>query len=168
MPAARSGEDWRRWAPWIVFGLVLFGLCLGWLLLPLREWMDGLQHWLLGLRARGVVIFAAILIVMTFFVAPQAPVFTPGLGAFMVLPSKREQDLRRDSSDVKPVERHETCGDCRSVRNRKAPNGGKCENQAAIPTGSRSEAGSNPGPHWEPSPFMAGSMSVPEVCIASR
>ena len=73
MPAARSGEDWRRWAPWIVFGLVLCGLCLGWLLLPLREWMDGLQHWLLGLGARGVVIFAAILIVMTFLPAPDWP-----------------------------------------------------------------------------------------------
>lgn len=73
LPVARSGEDWRRWAPWIVFGLVLVGLCLGWLLLPLREWMDGLQHWLLGLGARGVVIFAAILIVMTFLPAPDWP-----------------------------------------------------------------------------------------------
>jgi len=70
---AGSGEDWRRWAAWIVFGLALLGLCLGWLLLPLRQWMDGLQHWLLGRGAWGVVIFAAILIVMTFLPAPDWP-----------------------------------------------------------------------------------------------
>jgi uncharacterized membrane protein YdjX (TVP38/TMEM64 family) len=79
--------DWRRWAPWIAFGLVLLGLCLGWLLLPLRAWMDGLQHWLLGLGAGGVVIFAAILIFMTFLPAPDWPLpitagYVYGLWAF--------------------------------------------------------------------------------------
>jgi uncharacterized membrane protein YdjX (TVP38/TMEM64 family) len=66
-------ENLRRWGPWIVFGLVLLALCLGWLLLPLREWMDALQNWLRGRGASGVVIFAAILIVMTFLPAPDWP-----------------------------------------------------------------------------------------------
>ena len=69
----QTAEDWRRWAPWIAFGLVLLALCLGWLLLPLRAWMDGLQHWLLGLGVGGVVIFIAILIFMTFLPAPDWP-----------------------------------------------------------------------------------------------
>ena len=73
LPAAKSVEDWRRWAPWVVFGVVLLALCLGWLLLPLRAWMDALQHWLLGLGAGGVAIFAAILIFMTFLPAPDWP-----------------------------------------------------------------------------------------------
>ena len=72
--AHRHGsDDWRHWVPWIVFALVLLGLCLGWLLLPLREWMDALQKWLLGLGAAGVVIFAAMLVFMTFLPAPDWP-----------------------------------------------------------------------------------------------
>ncbi|MGA8399915.1 MAG: TVP38/TMEM64 family protein [Stellaceae bacterium] len=70
---AKSGDDWWRWAPWIFFALVVLALCLGWLLLPLREWMDALQKWLVGLGAGGVVIFAAILIIMTFLPAPDWP-----------------------------------------------------------------------------------------------
>ena len=73
LPAAKSLEDWRHWAPWIIFAVVLLALCLGWLLLPLRAWMDALQHWLLGLGAGGVAIFAAILIFMTFLPAPDWP-----------------------------------------------------------------------------------------------
>ena len=59
--------------PWIIFAVVLIALCLGWLLLPLRAWMDALQHWLLGLGAGGVAIFAAILVFMTFLPAPDWP-----------------------------------------------------------------------------------------------
>jgi uncharacterized membrane protein YdjX (TVP38/TMEM64 family) len=66
-------EELRRWGPWVGFGLVLLALCLGWLLLPMREWMDGLQSWLQGLGARGVVIFALILFFATFLPMPDWP-----------------------------------------------------------------------------------------------
>ena len=69
----KSETELRRWAPWIVFGLVLLALCLGWLLLPLHQWMDGLQSWLLGLGAWGVVIFALILFFATFLPMPDWP-----------------------------------------------------------------------------------------------
>jgi uncharacterized membrane protein YdjX (TVP38/TMEM64 family) len=68
-----AADRLRRWGPWVGFGLVLLVLCLGWLLLPLRDWMDALQKWLLGLGAEGVAVFAAILIVMTFLPVPDWP-----------------------------------------------------------------------------------------------
>jgi uncharacterized membrane protein YdjX (TVP38/TMEM64 family) len=69
----KSRDELRRWGPWVGFGLVLLALCLGWLLLPLHQWMDWLQSWLLGMGARGVVIFALILIVATFLPMPDWP-----------------------------------------------------------------------------------------------
>jgi uncharacterized membrane protein YdjX (TVP38/TMEM64 family) len=80
----------RRIAPWVGFGLVLLVLCLGWLLLPLREWMDQLQRWLLGLGAWGVVIFALILIVATFLPMPDWPLpivagYVFGFWAFLLV-----------------------------------------------------------------------------------
>ena len=48
-------------------------LCLGWFLLPLREWIEALQSWLLGLGLTGVLIFVLILIVVTFLPAPDWP-----------------------------------------------------------------------------------------------
>jgi uncharacterized membrane protein YdjX (TVP38/TMEM64 family) len=51
----------------------LLALCLGWFLLPLREWIEALQSWLLGLGVTGVLIFALILIVVTFLPAPDWP-----------------------------------------------------------------------------------------------
>jgi len=53
--------------------LLLLVLCLGWFLLPLREWIEVLQSWLLGLGLSGVMIFAMILIVVTFLPAPDWP-----------------------------------------------------------------------------------------------
>jgi uncharacterized membrane protein YdjX (TVP38/TMEM64 family) len=70
---AKPEGEWRHWAPWLGFGVVLLALCLGWLLLPLRQWMDALQSWLLSLGAWGVVIFTLILIVTTFLPAPDWP-----------------------------------------------------------------------------------------------
>jgi uncharacterized membrane protein YdjX (TVP38/TMEM64 family) len=70
---AKTGEELRRIAPWLGFGLVLLALCLGWLLLPLREWMDGLQSWLLGRGAWGVVILTLILVFATFLPLPDWP-----------------------------------------------------------------------------------------------
>ncbi|HVH80449.1 MAG TPA: TVP38/TMEM64 family protein [Stellaceae bacterium] len=57
----------------MVFALVLLGLCLGWLLLPLREWMDDLQHWFTGRGLWGVVLFALILFFGTFLPMPDWP-----------------------------------------------------------------------------------------------
>jgi len=53
-------------------GFLLLALCLGWFLLPLREWIEALQSWLLGLGVTGVI-FALILIVVTFLPAPDWP-----------------------------------------------------------------------------------------------
>jgi uncharacterized membrane protein YdjX (TVP38/TMEM64 family) len=39
----------------------------------LHQWIDALQSWLLGLGVAGVVIFAAILLFMTFLPAPDWP-----------------------------------------------------------------------------------------------
>jgi uncharacterized membrane protein YdjX (TVP38/TMEM64 family) len=73
--ARRNGatSGWlRRW-PWAALGLVLLVLCFGWFLLPLRDWMDGLQSWLLGLGAWGVAILVVILVLVTFVPAPDWP-----------------------------------------------------------------------------------------------
>lgn len=70
---SKPAEELRRLAPWVGFGLVLLALCLGWLLLPLHEWMDALQKWLLGWGAAGVAIFVFILIVATFLPMPDWP-----------------------------------------------------------------------------------------------
>lgn len=77
MPASRRSRgakrDWREWARWIGFALVLAVLCGAWLLLPLREWMDALQSWLQGLGPWGVAILLLILVFMTFLPAPDWP-----------------------------------------------------------------------------------------------
>ncbi len=77
MPASRRSRsakrDWRGWVRWIGFGLILAVLCGAWFLLPLREWMDGLQSWLQGFGPWGVAILVLILVFMTFLPAPDWP-----------------------------------------------------------------------------------------------
>jgi uncharacterized membrane protein YdjX (TVP38/TMEM64 family) len=77
MPRSRRSRsatrDWRGWAHWIGFGVVIGVLCGAWFLLPLREWMDSLQSWLQGLGAWGVVIMVLILVFTTFLPAPDWP-----------------------------------------------------------------------------------------------
>ena len=68
--AAKKGP---RWWPWAAVGFLALVLCLGWFLLPLREWIEALQSWLLGLGLWGVLIFISILIVVTFLPAPDWP-----------------------------------------------------------------------------------------------
>jgi uncharacterized membrane protein len=70
---AKPAENWRRYWPWIVFGLVVLALCFAWLLLPLRAWMDALQSWFVGRGALGVAIFALVLVVATFLPLPDWP-----------------------------------------------------------------------------------------------
>jgi uncharacterized membrane protein YdjX (TVP38/TMEM64 family) len=86
----KSSEQLRRIAPWAGFGLVLLVLCIGWVLLPVREWMDGIQHWLLGLGFWGVAIFTLILIVATFLPLPDWPLpivagYVYGVWAFVLV-----------------------------------------------------------------------------------
>src|ERR1700741_3220251 len=69
----RAAKEWPRWWPWAVVGFLLLVLCLGWFLLPLREWMEALRSWLLGLGLSGAVFFMLILIVLTFLPAPDWP-----------------------------------------------------------------------------------------------
>src|SRR6516162_11023039 len=69
----QTAKKLPRWWPWAAVGLLLLALCLGWFLLPLREWMEALQSWLLGLGLWGVLIFTSILIVVTFLPAPDWP-----------------------------------------------------------------------------------------------
>ena len=73
MTARRQPDQWPRWWRWAAVGFLLLALCLGWFLLPLREWIEALQSWLLGLGVTGVLIFALILIVVTFLPAPDWP-----------------------------------------------------------------------------------------------
>jgi uncharacterized membrane protein YdjX (TVP38/TMEM64 family) len=67
-----QAKKWPRWWPWAAVGFLLLVLCLGWFL-PLREWIEALQSWLLGLGLTGVLIFVLILIVVTFLPAPDWP-----------------------------------------------------------------------------------------------
>jgi uncharacterized membrane protein YdjX (TVP38/TMEM64 family) len=69
----REAKEWPRWSPWAAVGFLLLVLCLGWFLLPLREWIEALQSWLLGLGRWGVLIFITTLIVITFLPAPDWP-----------------------------------------------------------------------------------------------
>jgi len=69
----QTENKWGRWWPWAAVGFLLLVLCLGWFLLPLREWIDALQFWLWGLGLLGVLIFMSILIVVTFLPAPDWP-----------------------------------------------------------------------------------------------
>src|SRR5438477_5562689 len=72
-PPGEAAQERHRWWPWAAVGLLLLVLCLGWFLLPLREWIEALQSWLLGLGLSGVMIFIMILIVVTFLPAPDWP-----------------------------------------------------------------------------------------------
>src|SRR6201981_550998 len=69
----QAGKERLRWLPWATVGFLLLLLCLGWFLLPLREWIEALQSWLLGLGLWGVLIFTLTLIVVTFLPAPDWP-----------------------------------------------------------------------------------------------
>jgi len=57
----------------IAFVALVLLLCLGWFLLPLRQWIEALQSWLLGRGVWGVVICVVALLVITFFPAPDWP-----------------------------------------------------------------------------------------------
>jgi uncharacterized membrane protein YdjX (TVP38/TMEM64 family) len=60
---------------WVGIGLavVLAGLCIGWLLLPLGEWADALQRWIVGLGWPGAAMFALVFVAATLALAPDWP-----------------------------------------------------------------------------------------------
>ena len=83
----QAGKKWARWWLWAAVGFLLLVLCLGWFLLPLREWIEALQSWLVGLGLTGVLIFVLILIVVTFYLrrtgrCPLPPAMSMGTGHF--------------------------------------------------------------------------------------
>jgi uncharacterized membrane protein YdjX (TVP38/TMEM64 family) len=51
----------------------MLALCLAWLLLPLRAWMDTLQGWFVGRGVWGITVFALVLLVATFLPFPDWP-----------------------------------------------------------------------------------------------
>jgi uncharacterized membrane protein YdjX (TVP38/TMEM64 family) len=68
----RAGKR-RGWWPWAIVAVLLLALCLGWLLLPLRAWVEASQSWLLRLGPWGVLLFGLVLVVITFLPAPDWP-----------------------------------------------------------------------------------------------
>ena len=85
--SGQTKKDLKRWWPWAAFGLFLLLMCLVWFLLPLRQCIEDLQSWLLGLGVWGVAICILILVVITFFPAPDWPLpiaagYVYGLWAF--------------------------------------------------------------------------------------
>ena len=83
----QAGKKWPRGWLWAAVGFLLLMLCLGWFLLPLREWIEALQSWLLGLGLTGVLIFVLILIVERFYLHrtghyPLRPAMCMGSGHF--------------------------------------------------------------------------------------
>lgn len=76
-PSRRRGNshpsDRKKYLPWAALAALLLVLCLGWFLLPLQQWVNDLQSWLLGRGAWGVVICVVVLVVITFLPAPDWP-----------------------------------------------------------------------------------------------
>src|ERR1700733_10398811 len=66
-------EGWREWLPWLAGGLVVSALCLSWFLLPMQQWIEGLQSWLQGLGLAGAAICILILFLVTFLPVPDWP-----------------------------------------------------------------------------------------------
>ena len=68
----RSAARRRAALRWIVAGLLLAALAIGWSLLPVGDWLRGLRDWIAGLGFRGVAIFAVIYAVGAVVMAPEA------------------------------------------------------------------------------------------------
>ena len=62
----------RRLLLWIGAALVLAAIFLLWSLLPLREWLEALRGWIVGLGVAGVLVFALIYILGAVVLAPEA------------------------------------------------------------------------------------------------
>src|SRR5690348_13493712 len=55
----QAAKKLPRWWPWAAVAFLLLVLCLGWFLLPLREWIEALQDWPLPIAAGYVYGFWA-------------------------------------------------------------------------------------------------------------
>ena len=62
----------RRWLPWLAAGVLVIAVAVLWALLPVREWLETLRGWIVGLGVRGVAIFALIYIAGAVVLAPEA------------------------------------------------------------------------------------------------
>jgi uncharacterized membrane protein YdjX (TVP38/TMEM64 family) len=73
MPTAERAE--HKPAPWtlIFLAVVLIAAGAAWLLLPLREWLELFERWIIGLGAWGVALFALVYILATISLAPEWP-----------------------------------------------------------------------------------------------
>src|ERR1700736_1009411 len=71
-PTDLSRDRRRAWI-WIGLGVLAVALCIGWLALPVGEWVASFQRRILGLGVWGVAIFAAVFIVATLILAPDWP-----------------------------------------------------------------------------------------------
>jgi len=60
----------HRWLSWLGLALLLAGALLLWSLLPVREWLEALRIWILGLGFAGIAAFVAIYIVGAVMLAP--------------------------------------------------------------------------------------------------
>lgn len=61
-----------KWLLWLGAALLLTAIVALWSLLPLREWLEGLRSWIVGLGVTGVVVFALIYILGAVVLAPEA------------------------------------------------------------------------------------------------
>ena len=71
-PTDLSRDRRRAWI-WIGLGVLAVALCIGWLALPVGEWVGSFQRWILGLGVWGVAIFAGVFIAATLVLAPDWP-----------------------------------------------------------------------------------------------
>lgn len=51
----------------------MIGLCVGWLIFPVSEWVAAFQRWVIGLGLWGTAIFAGAFIAATLVLAPDWP-----------------------------------------------------------------------------------------------
>ena len=61
-----------KWLAWLGAALLLGAVIALWSTLPLREWLDWLRGWILGLGFTGVLVFAVIYILGAVVLAPEA------------------------------------------------------------------------------------------------
>jgi len=71
-PTDPSRDRRRAWI-WIGLGVLAVALCIGWLTLPVGEWVAAFQRRILGLGVWGVAIFAGVFIAATLILAPDWP-----------------------------------------------------------------------------------------------
>jgi uncharacterized membrane protein YdjX (TVP38/TMEM64 family) len=88
MQPQQRGPVWA-WA-WIALGVLIAALCISWLMLPVGDWAEAMRHWIIGLGAYGIAIYAGIFVIATLVLAPDWPLAVAagmlyGLWAFPIV-----------------------------------------------------------------------------------